>query len=267
MPRRHVLRDGSSCERQLSGRVFGGARVSRGVHQRHGGGMCGRDVWCEWAWSMPSGVLGGQVRAWFAAGHGCGWAWCCLLFGYVLKCGVERWQRGIGRRLVLWCLCSLAGVCVPGTVPPLYVCVLCGMFVHAVSGSCPGPALVSTATIRALALVAGGQYAPNMDCSVTVYSPDGLGVALVFTTFFTQTNYDCTCIGGRSSRARAVAGFSVVVVGSCGSCWKHGKSTCVVGCVLCVVCCVLCVVCCVLCAVCCVVRVAMLFAVVYGGQT
>ena len=137
-------------------------------------------------------------------------------------------------------------VCVPGTVTPSRVCVLCGMFVHAVLRSCPGPALVSTATIRALALVAGGQYAPNMDCSVTVYSPDGLGVALVFTTFLTETDNDCTCIGGRSSRARAVAGFSVVVVGSCGPCWKHGKSACVV---------------------CCVVRVAMLFAFVYGGQT
>jgi hypothetical protein len=122
----------------------------------------------------------------------------------------------VASAIVMCCgVCAAWRVCVPGTVPPLYVCVLCGMFVHAVSGSCPGPALVSTATIRALAVVAGGQYAPNMDCSVTVYSPDGLGVALMF-TFLTETNDDCTCIGGRSSRARAVAVFSVVVVGSCG---------------------------------------------------
>jgi hypothetical protein len=59
---------------------------------------------------------------------------------------------------------------------------------------------VSTGSFEAVALTAGAEYTPDMDCSVTVYSPDGLGVALVFTTFLTETNYDCTCIGGRSSR-------------------------------------------------------------------
>ncbi len=101
-------------------------------------------------------------------------------------------------------------VCVPGTVTPSRVCVLCGMFVHAVLRSCPGPALVSTASVSALAVVAGGQYARGLDCSVTVYSPDGLSVALVFTSSDTGASFDCTCIGGRSSRAVGV--FSIAVV-------------------------------------------------------
>ena len=75
--RRHVLRDGSSCERQLSGRVHGGVRVSRGVHRRHGGGVSGRDAWCEWAWPMPGALHGGQVRAWRKL------CLCCLWVGLV----------------------------------------------------------------------------------------------------------------------------------------------------------------------------------------
>ena len=61
--------------------------------------------------------------------------------------------------------------------------------------SCPGPALVSSASFSALAVTAASQYAPNMDCRVTVYSPDGGAVALVFADFSTQSGYDGACRG------------------------------------------------------------------------
>ena len=61
--------------------------------------------------------------------------------------------------------------------------------------SCPGPALVSSASFSALAVTAASQYAPNMNCSVTVYSPDGGAVALVFAAFGTQSVYDSACRG------------------------------------------------------------------------
>ncbi len=80
-----------------------------------------------------------------------------------------------------------------------YVRVLCMrcVIVHAVSCSCPGPALVSIASISAVAVVAGGQYAPDLDCSVTVYSPGGLAVGLTFSAFSLEEsgqtgNADCT---------------------------------------------------------------------------
>ncbi len=88
--------------------------------------------------------------------------------------------------------CAAWRVCVPGTVTPSRVCVLCGMFVHAVLCSCPGPALVSTASVIALAVVAGGQYAPGLDCSVTVYSPGGMAIGLSFSAFSIEDNFDGT---------------------------------------------------------------------------
>jgi hypothetical protein len=57
--------------------------------------------------------------------------------------------------------------------------------------SCPGPALVSTARINALALTSGVQYGPSMNCSVTVFSPDGGGVSVTFAAFSSELNYDC----------------------------------------------------------------------------
>jgi hypothetical protein len=100
------------------------------------------------------------------------------------------------------------------------LCMRC-MIVHAVSCSCPGPALVSTASMSALAVVAGGQYAPDLNCSVTVYSPDGLGVALLFTTFDTVASNDSTWVAGR-------AAVTCARCASSGSSWMHDcKSACV----------------------------------------
>ncbi len=59
------------------------------------------------------------------------------------------------------------------------------------SCSCPGPKLVSTAFISTLALTTRSHYSPNMNCSVTVYSPDGGGVSVTFVAFSTEPEYDC----------------------------------------------------------------------------
>jgi hypothetical protein len=64
----------------------------------------------------------------------------------------------------------------------MYVLLLC---------SCPGPTLLSTARISTLALTSGSQYDPNMNCSVTVYSPDGGHVAVTFTSLSTRAGNDC----------------------------------------------------------------------------
>ncbi len=66
--------------------------------------------------------------------------------------------------------------------------------------SCPGPALVSTAAFSAISVTNGAQYAPGLDCSVTVYSPDGLGVSLSITAFSTVADADRTCARVRSGR-------------------------------------------------------------------
>jgi hypothetical protein len=62
LSRGHLLCDRTSCKRQLPGRVFGGVRVSCGVDNWHRGGVPWRNVWCEWAQSMPSALHGRQVR-------------------------------------------------------------------------------------------------------------------------------------------------------------------------------------------------------------
>jgi hypothetical protein len=62
---------------------------------------------------------------------------------------------------------------------------------------------VSTTAFTSLSVTASRRYAPSMDCSVTVYSPDGGAVALTFTAFDTQMNEDgewggvCSKVGGR----------------------------------------------------------------------
>jgi hypothetical protein len=60
--------------------------------------------------------------------------------------------------------------------------------------SCPGPVTVSTAAFSALAVTVGVDYPVGMDCSVTVYSPDGGAVALIFTAFDTVAGFDCACL-------------------------------------------------------------------------
>jgi hypothetical protein len=104
--------------------------------------------------------------------------------------------------------CAAWRVCVRGTVTPVRVCVLCGMFVHAVLRSCPGPALVSTASVSAVAVVAGGQYARGLDCSVTVYSPGGMAVGLTFSAFYIEDIFDCTWSGGGGGAVRRRCYFS-----------------------------------------------------------
>ena len=60
---------------------------------------------------------------------------------------------------------------------------LLALCVSSVLRSCPGPALVSTTSVASLAVTRGTYYAFNMECSVTVYSPDGGAVALTFASF------------------------------------------------------------------------------------
>ncbi len=72
--------------------------------------------------------------------------------------------------------------------------------------SCPGPTLVSTASFNALAATAGAEYGTELDCTVTLYNPDGWVVDITFASVDTEEFFDCAWLrrlrgcGGRGWR-------------------------------------------------------------------
>ncbi len=107
---------------------------------------------------------------------------------------------------------------------------LLDLILHALLCSCPGPALVSTARFNFLALTVGSEYFPGMNCSVTVYSPDGGRVAVTFGIINTQLYNDCRCRAVQQ-RADGVPAGSSVALGArvrphCMKCGHDGSPPC-----------------------------------------
>jgi hypothetical protein len=103
------------------------------------------------------------------------------------------------------------------------------MIVNVTPCSCPGPTRISTAHTTGIVLIGSGLYVSAMGCSVIVYSPDGMGVSLLFTTFATLPLYE----GSRHCvlRCGLVLRFgSVALIPR----WRHCMPTCAVLC--CAVC-------------------------------